>query len=270
MRKKGYPKGTEKQEVKETKTKSFAFLELPDSVKTRVYRLVVVDSKACVWPTSPTGAEQPDFSMVCKEIRSAILPIFYGENTFAVDIAMPADDPRKVRQKSGQAPMTRPISGLQAVQKWAKVLSEKRNDNGEWFGKIKNWCFNYQDPKAGFETSKAAASASSANRSFVVSLRIADTKGEEGFVSVEVHRHAACVMPGLADYYERCATKWAPDELCKAVTTWLQQSEVDQVQGLKSLVLEMREMSALLSDPDKRCDSVRKSIEMKDRQTAIE
>ncbi|USW50805.1 hypothetical protein Slin15195_G041240 [Septoria linicola] len=232
---KGKAKGKAKEKTKTTKaveSKAFPFLALPDEVKARIYRHAVVDSKLCIWPTSALGREQPDLSMVCKEIREGVLPIYYGENTFAVDIAppiTPVKDIRHVVPRFGQT-TRRPLVGLVAVQRWAVALSDRRNEGGKWWGMVKHWCFSYQDPQSGCQSSKTAPSTRDWDGSFVVSVRAQQVDLMQGRYAsstgavVEVHREAACIMPGWDDCGQ-CLLRPIPRALQAAVTSWLQTDE---------------------------------------------
>ncbi|KAF2214299.1 hypothetical protein CERZMDRAFT_95575 [Cercospora zeae-maydis SCOH1-5] len=237
--------------------KVFPFLDLPQIVKTQIYRLLVVETKLCVWPATKTGREQPDMSLVCREIREAILPIYYGENTFAVDTAPPiatAKDTRAAATKTGSASTRTPLAGLAAVQKWAEVLSVKQSEGGKWFGLVKNWCFSYRNPLVGFGGSETASNTTESIQDFVVSVRVCkglDRTGEGMEVGsvyqrarpghiVEVHREAACIMPGWSDH-GRCIAQKTPGTLMLAADSWLQ-SNREASEGLGEFVLELRKI----------------------------
>lgn len=185
--------------------------------------------------------------MVCKEIRKAVLPIYYGENTFAVDIAPPILP--TVVKKAGSAPSREPLTGLVAVQRWAEVLSAKQNENGKWFGLVKNWCFSYRAAVRGSGDRATVLGTLEGNRDFIVNVQIMpkrDSTAEDGEAGaragpiVEVHREAACIMPGWSDC-GRCMVQTTPEILVMAVQNWLR-SDRKAFEGLEELVLEMRKM----------------------------
>ncbi|PPJ50588.1 hypothetical protein CBER1_06296 [Cercospora berteroae] len=237
----------------EAKKKSiFAFLKLPETVKIRIYKLLVIETKLCIWPATKAGREQPDISMVCKEIRNAVLPIYYGENTFAGDIAPPIAP--TVVSKTGSAPYREPLTGLVAVQRWAETLSASQNEGGKWFDLVKNWCFSYRDPVRGASGRATASRTSEGNRDFIVNVQIAAKRdstvddGEAGGIRqsaradpiVRVHREAACIMPGWSDC-GRCVVQPAPEVLVVAIQSWLR-SDRKASEDLEELVLKMRKM----------------------------
>lgn len=253
-------RGSRKNRVetkKEEENETFRFMDLPAPVKIRVYRLVVVDSRLWVWPASVSDREQPDISMVCREIRLAVLPIYYGENTFAVDIAAPAQGVCMLAQNYEQASKRQPVTGLIAVVRWAEMMSAKHNEGGKWFTAVKQWCFSYRDPLAGFEGTEAAPSNPIPDESFVTSVRFPLTRREktDKKIKIEVHRRAACVMPDWRDYGE-CAVMAAPDALYAAVAIWLQ-AGVQEPEALFQFVLNMRELVGQLSF--QRCEKVRRN-----------
>ncbi|KAM3421997.1 hypothetical protein BST61_g2374 [Cercospora zeina] len=255
----------------------FPLLALPETVKTCIYRLLEVETKLCIWPATKAGRQQPDVSLVCKEIREAVLPIYYGENTFAVDIAppmAPANDTRAVANKTGSASIRTPPTGLAAVQKWAHVLSAGQNEDGQWFGLVKNWCFSYRNPLVGFGGGKFASNTTESIQDFVVSVGICeyrDRTGKEIEVGgvhqcarpghiIEVHREAACIMPGWSDY-GRCMTQKTPGALMFAVDNWLQGNrEGSEVLG--QFVLELRKMAEGLAADC--CTKMPRGVELPD------
>ncbi|GIZ38695.1 hypothetical protein CKM354_000210200 [Cercospora kikuchii] len=237
----------------EKKKSIFPFLHLPETVKVRIYKLLVIETRLCIWPATKAGREQPDISMACKEIRNSVLPIYYGENTFAIDIAPPIVP--IVVKKTGSAPAREPLTGLAAVRRWAELLSAKQNENGKWFGLVNNWCFSYGDPVRGFSGRATVPGTLEGNRDFIVYVQIVPKRnstvddGEAGGVSktaragpiVEVHREAACIMPGWSDC-GKCVVQTTPEVLVLAIRNWLR-SDRAASEGLEELVLEMRKMN---------------------------
>jgi len=156
---------------------------LPPEIRNIIWIMVVVETKFFVWPDSMTGREQPDLAMVNRQIRDEVLPIFYGDNVFAIDLS-----PFMVRQRPNGEKA--PVSGLVAVAKWAKALSEK-----ETFNNVRNWAFEYT-PGPAFNVSTMKLGGDS-DKSFVVTLKLKKPKsGAKSWAveRLEVHCEARCVL----------------------------------------------------------------------------
>ncbi|KAK4609170.1 hypothetical protein CLAFUW4_14300 [Fulvia fulva] len=203
------------------------FTGLPDEVRNRIWKLVVVDDKSCIWPTSPTGREQPDLAMSCKQIRQEVLPIYYGLNTFGISLQKEpiAVEPTKLFQKKS-------LTGLAAVHKWASTIG---NEDTTWLSMIQSWAFEYQDPSIQWRHGAVYED----DDSFVISMKIRTIRQErpEGDEDVEeaeageevppplltadagVHVEASCFMP---DWPEcgKCRVPSAPIEL-RAAVMWM-------------------------------------------------
>lgn len=234
-----------KGKKKAEQAKPFRFLDLPDEVRARIYRHAVVEEKLCIWPTSPTGREQPDISMVNRQVRNEVLPIFYGENTFAISIS-PMKKAPKVKKILNCATKgvnaKEPMSGLMAVKEWALTLD---NNNTHCFAMIRKWAFEYIDPDVGF-----MPEAGEESKSCVLSIRPPeDVYTEEGIeVSplVEVHREAACFMPGWGEC-GKCVCQRTPLRVNAAVIAWQAAGEfkamelINLAKQLQDLVEELAE-----------------------------
>ncbi|EME38973.1 hypothetical protein DOTSEDRAFT_75616 [Dothistroma septosporum NZE10] len=224
-------KGDVAAKAVEVKPTAGWFTDLPDEVRTRIWRLVVVDDKSCIWPTAPTGREQPDLAMTCKQIRQEVLPIYYGLNTFGISLQKEAlrTEPAKMGQKKA-------LTGVAAVHKWANTIGNKET---AWLLMIRDWAFEYHDPASGW---RRGAGCDKEDDSFVVSMRVKPSHeqdrpereggleeaepGDESAVPVssadlEVHVEASCFMRG---WFEcgKCRAPAAPTELDKAVEWMLE------------------------------------------------
>ncbi|KAI7546747.1 hypothetical protein KC331_g5431, partial [Hortaea werneckii] len=113
----------------------FRFMDLPKEVRANIYRSVVVESKVFVRPDSAMGREQPDLAMVSRQLRDEVLPIFYAENVFAIDLV--PMQPAKAGA-GDRTTATKPLVGLLAIEGWAKVMQK-----GDWLKFIRHWVFDY-------------------------------------------------------------------------------------------------------------------------------
>lgn len=78
---------------KKPEEKPFRLMDLPKEIRHRIWKLAVVHHPVCVWPDHPKGKEQPDLCMTAKAVREEVLPVFYGENIFGIDITpLPASE----------------------------------------------------------------------------------------------------------------------------------------------------------------------------------
>lgn len=184
------------------KMKAFAFLDLPEELRLMVYSLVVIDDEFFIWPDSPTGAEQPDISMVCRQLRKEVLPVFYGGNTFAIDIGPQktyATPNKKAKQK---------LSPIGALEKWAKVIGKTGS-----FSMIKSWAFSYVPLDA------LSSFSRSDDGSITVLVSIVFIgKDKERTAQVQVHRDATCIMTGHAECGNcevQCSPAWLNDDVIR-------------------------------------------------------
>ncbi|KAI7544380.1 hypothetical protein KC331_g6846, partial [Hortaea werneckii] len=197
---------------------TFRFTDLPKEVRVNIYRSLVVESKVFVRPDSAMGREQPDLAMVSRQLRNEILPIFYAENVFAIDLV--PMQPTKAGA-GNETTAKGPLSGLLAIEKWAKVMQK-----GGWLKFIRHWVFDYAPlPGQGpFIQHKAdsiglpAAGKTHDDGSLMISLRIAPPTGDGGLYSgdLQVHQDACCLMPGFQEF-QKCTVQVTPSWLNQLV-----------------------------------------------------
>jgi hypothetical protein len=184
---------------------TFRVLDLPKELREMVYELVVVNPNAFVFPSGRrTGVQQPDLAMTCREIRNEVLPVFYKNNTFTIEIGA------AVRAKKIGAP----LEGMAAIEKWSNVIEKKG-----WFGLIRKWAVVYtaeqpspfRHAQGRVTTTTLLASrmmglkrlpgvVEEASDDIFLSIQFPKNNLEEGTPRVEVHREAACILPGLEGY----------------------------------------------------------------------
>ncbi|EME87072.1 uncharacterized protein MYCFIDRAFT_214472 [Pseudocercospora fijiensis CIRAD86] len=249
--------GRRKENEKEER-KTFDWNGLTPEIQKRIIRHWVVDPRFLIWPEKRSGREQPDLGLVSREVREQVLEVVYGENAFGVSI-------NSARAGSvGKEDCW--LSGLAAVQKWATVLDER------WFGRIRNWCFEYEDPKgggaklwrAGFEDGEEE------DESFVVSVQFPE-RGNEQRVSfsgptVEIHRAACCVLPG-SEEFGQCVVRHTPMRLNGLIIGAMGEGWRLQADALEGLVKSLRDRDLIELVAEARCEPA--MVKMRKRHGAI-
>ncbi|KAF2773892.1 hypothetical protein EJ03DRAFT_71392 [Teratosphaeria nubilosa] len=225
------------------KGQGFRLLDLPEELRQNVWKLVVVDTKAFVRPDSLTGREQPDLAMTCRQIRAEVLPVFYRENMFAVDVA--PCGPLRARKEGGEVGIE--LSSITAVKKWAAVIEE-----AGWFRYIRHWVFTHAPEPVKFSrtqlpvmpvTGSGFVPASLRSREgednwFMLCLSLVRKQSRGWDISVEVHREASCVMPGL-ESHGTCYVNRSPAWLNEKSIESLDETDAKVVPA--KLVLELAE-----------------------------
>lgn len=163
-----------KQPVKRSR---ISITDLPESIRHRIWRYIVVDPSQWVDVGSETGREQPDLAMVSRQIREECLPIYYKENTFGVMLGGTSSAPAKHLGQGAKGPQ-----GIQALSIWATTLSKKKNEDGKWFGFIERWCFVYKEGGPLFDGREYDED------DFVFAV--------EAFNQFSVHSRVDCILPG--------------------------------------------------------------------------
>ena len=234
----------------------FRLMDLPKELQMRIWRFAVIYPRFFVWPESVTGREQPDLTMVCKEVRREVLPIYYEKNTFAIDVSRPQTQTQTQTQpfRGNQSVVKKiePVKSVTAMEKWAECLEME----AEWFYRIRNWAFSYTP-----ETATRAKRLAEVDNSFVVFFKTWKRNGQRTWdASVEVHRDAHCILAR----FEECG-------LCKLQQTpkWLQHEVIEildaatgknvtpvMIVGLAKAI--QRKTAELVGA---RCEEVEKSIE---------
>jgi hypothetical protein len=174
-------------------------MTLPLEVRQRIWRLVVVEKQFFVYPV--ISPEQPDLAMTSRQIRGEVLPLYYGENTFAVEI------PVETMGRTGRL-------SLEPVRKWAAAL-----EGGGHLGTIRKWALSLVLPAssvAGVGTSKLKS-----DRELVISLQYPKS-GTNKHVQpdIEIHRKGSCLLPSHEEHRQcarMCYPRWVDDALAAAL-----------------------------------------------------
>lgn len=202
--------------------------DLPPEIRKKIWQLSVVYPLYFIWPDSPTGGEQPDLAMVSRQIRAEVLPVYYAENRFAIDVS---------ERNGNEAPAT--------MVKWAAMMEE-----AGWLDIVAKWAFNFSNV------------LDTVRQEFVVSLDVSD-QIRTSKVILEVHRNALCMLPA-SDSFEKCNVQSSPRWLNQAVAELLDArtmgySRAADIIGL-AYAMNMRAAELLSAT----CDDVMRSIEEAD------
>lgn len=255
------PKTFFKPDEKKKVGKAFPLMKLPEEIRSRIWKLVVVHHPFCVWPGQKRGREQPDLCMTGREVRAEVLPIYYGSNIFGIDITplpkpeteksvIAASDDKVVgddgailndgsilgaastlnTSKASRQALTFTVPDPVAdIKPWPKAL-----ESGDQLSKIQHWLFSSTPeiiiPPRRFPTLDEA-------NSLVVYLRVwrekfATSESPPNIedveniwkANVEVHREATCVLPHQAQY-QRCMVQMTPEWVNGTVDLVLRQAE---------------------------------------------
>ncbi|TKA23978.1 hypothetical protein B0A50_06484 [Salinomyces thailandicus] len=256
----------------EPAAEAFRFMSLPKSVRAEIYDWTVVETKAFVRPDSPPGCEQPGLAMVDRKLRGEVLPIYYGKNKFAIDLAPDLSSNLEVSEVkttlTSSVPKTatkRPATGLLAIAKWAAALQK-----GDWFEYIRHWVFDYVPPSGDLPAFSMGSGKTphfpgeQDDESFTVSLDTGcprETNKPGSMRHLEVHRGAQCLMPGFMEF-EQCATHSPPKWLREAVDTLLDKAKTQGgVDGGKIVGLAKSIRTRVQDLADCRCDWAMTTIE---------
>lgn len=224
--------------------KVFRIMDLPKEIRTQIWRMVVVHPEVFVWPSEPVGQEQPDLAMVSRQVRTEVLPIFYGCNTFGIELSPPRQPKPKAGRRAAMTPLV-------ALGRWTCAIE------GQSLRKIRHWAFECTPLDSGVGTTGHDCSA-------VVSLcfthNVNDPVSTISRPIVEIHRDAACLLPGMSGY-GMCVVQKLPEWLNTAVTGCFGEAGPPVVSG-DVMVKLAKAIKARVEDlSGHRCERVVRSVE---------
>lgn len=167
-------------------------MSLKLEVRKRIWELAVVETKFFVYPAVTT--EQPDLAMTSKQIRDEVLPIFYGKNTFAIELLAAGSSLNLVQEWVETFEKT---AVLGMIEKWAFVCTVPSNNGNKLAPKQPIMWRNAQD--------------------VIVTLKHPSPEEKKGTVpEIEIHEQALCILPGH-DEFGQCTLKepvtWLEDAI---------------------------------------------------------
>ena len=175
-------------------------MDLPKEARAKVWRHAVVNARAFIWPEKYTGHEQPDLAMTCSRIQAEVLPIFYAENIFAINLSPENEPSYQKRDEVAKGKKKVVVSGgIPVIAEWAKAL-EAAQKKPSWFSMIRRWAFSYS-PRVEKDPSTKRLTSAEEEKGFVLTVNF--SQPQSGFfwdASVEIHRFALCVLPSYKEY----------------------------------------------------------------------
>lgn len=202
--------------------KVFRVMDLPKELRTMVWRHAVVCDDAFITPQLDTSREQPDLAMTCRQVREEVLPIFYGENMFSIDISL-----------STPAFHT-PVERL--FQKWGGVLRGSVGKPGT-FSMIRKWVFSY-----------SSIAVFGLGQGFVVALNFAKKQVAGGIswdANIEVHRRPCCVIP-TKEEFGMCHVETVPESLNEPIISITERAKGGHItlDMIRELITKIRSEAA--------------------------
>lgn len=180
-------------------------LDLPLELRQRIWRPAVVEEQFFVYPAVST--EQPDLAMATRQIRGEVLPIYYAENTFAVEV--PVGEGKK-KKKAGNV-------SLEPLKKWAAALREA--GSARHIEMVRKWAFSWAAP-ATFPADQGAG-GSTAGQEIIVSLHFPKPGvGSDARPEIAIHREASCLLPGHENFLRCvwvCYPSWLDDAVAASI-----------------------------------------------------
>lgn len=181
---------------------AFRLMDLPPELRQRIWHFVVVETDFFVYPA--IDHEQPDLAMTSRQIRSEVLPIYYRENVFAIEVTGYGMWGRAKKEAKHSAPSLKPI------ERWAAAMA-----TGNRVQAISKWAIVWREPQNLFP--RAAVKAE--DREIVVSIRYPKPAAvglQDIRPAVEIHRHAFCLLESH-DLFAPCSLHCYPGWLDSSI-----------------------------------------------------
>lgn len=195
-------------------------MALPIELRQRIWRQVVVETRFFVYPAS--SPEQPDLAMTSRQIRREVLPIYYGENTFVVEV------PSAI----AKGKTTKASPSLMPVKKWANALQSAKH-----LEQISKWAFIWI-PTTASNTGTAGLDSAASNEDAIVSLQFPVPRKKRK-PKMEIHKQAFCMLSSHEQHVP-CVLKKVPKWLNDAVTSALLEKE-DRGEQVMAIAVAMRQ-----------------------------
>lgn len=197
-------------------------MDLPLELRQHILSLAVVEAEFFVYPAIAT--EQPDLAMTSRQVRAEVLPLFYSENVFGIEV--PAGTAQSKAKKSIATVSMRP------VEQWLAMVQKAGH-----LRLIRKWAFVWT-PLSQKGNVKIGAGSVLADQDVILHLEYAKPGARNGVsYETQLHRQAFCLLPG---YEERgkCSLRAQPDWLCDAVASSILHDQ-DRVKQILSITTEL-------------------------------
>ncbi|KAM0704475.1 hypothetical protein Q7P35_008709 [Cladosporium inversicolor] len=184
-----------------------SLMGIPIELRQRIWRLAVVETQFFVYPA--INQEQPDLAMTSRQIRNEVLPLYYGDNTFAIEI------PVLVGAGMGKKAKDPERKSLLLVKKWMAAQEDH-------LGTIRKWALSWAPPPV--KDLQAGVRGHTGNREFIVSICYPKPgEGEQATQpEIEIHRQAFCLLKSHELFHpciSMCYPSWLDDAVAAAVLT---------------------------------------------------
>ena len=184
-----------------------SLMGLPLELRQRIWHLAVVESQFFVYPA--INHEQPDLAMTNRQIRNEVLPLYYGQNTFAIEVpASPGAAMSRRKAKDSES------LSLVKIEKWMAALTDR-----EYLGTIRKWAFTWaplvRDVRLDIEHG--------GSREVIVSICYPKPEKGNGQIirpEIEIHRQAFCLLKGHELFHPCVCTRnpaWLDDAVIGAI-----------------------------------------------------
>ncbi|GAB7324564.1 hypothetical protein MBLNU13_g08463t1 [Cladosporium sp. NU13] len=183
-------------------------MNFPLELRQRIWRLAIVETQFFVY--FAINQEQPDLAMTSRQIRKEVLPLYYGENTFAIEI--PASVEFGMGKKKSKDPET---TSLLLVRKCMAAL-----EDSEYFGMISKWALSWAPPTRDL---RVGVPGHAGNREVIVSICYPQAKSANEKAArpkIEIHRQAFCLLKSHELFQPcicMCYPAWLDDAVSAAV-----------------------------------------------------
>jgi len=194
-----------------------SLMGLPLHLRQRIWRLAVVETQFFVYLA--INQEQPDLAMTSRQIRNELLPLYYGENVFAIEIPTSVGPVVSKKKASMKYPE---MTSLPLARKWMAALSDR-----EYFKTIRKWAFSLappaRDPQVGGQDLGG-------NREAIISIcypKPGSANGQATRPEIEIHRQAFCLLKSH-ELFHPCISMGHPAWLDDAVAAAVLAEERDR------------------------------------------
>jgi hypothetical protein len=182
-----------------------SLMGLPLELRQRIWRLAVVETQFFVYPA--INQEQPDLAMTSRQIRNEVLPLYYGENTSAIEIPVPVEaSTGKKKAKDSER------TSLLLVRKWMAAL-----DDRQYVETIKNWALSWAPPIN--RDLRVGLPGHAENREVIVSIcfpKPGSVNEQATRPEIVIHRQAFCLLKSH-ELFQPCISMCYPAWLDNAV-----------------------------------------------------
>ena len=232
--------------------KVFRIMDLLEELRAMIWREAVVYPHF-VWPGEDRGREQPDLAMTCRQVREEVLPIFYTENIFAIDITRFSE---KAVYKGGKTASG--VTGIAAIPRWANALGGTA-DKPDWFSMIRKWSFSYlPDNRTKPSMVPGIACSGKVDSDAVVSVAFSKKQQLGGMfwdANVEIHRSSFCLLP-MQGGFGSCKVQTVPEWLNEPVIAVTEAAKGGKIDHKMITELAKRIMARVDRLCELRCEEI--------------